>query len=296
MADLTVAFIGLGNMGLPMAKRLLAAGRRVIGVDVVERARTAFAAAGGEVAATAADAAGAANVVVLMLPDASVVESVIDEIEGRLTSGTLVVDMSSSEPLRTRALASRLATHAVPLVDAPVSGGVPGAVAGKLTIMAGGEPDQIAAIRPVLAPLGRLVVAGPVGAGHAAKAINNLLSATHLWATGEGVEIGRRFGIEPAVLIEIVNGSSGRSGSSQNKWPNYVLPGRFDSGFPAGLMLKDVRIALGLAEGVGADALLGRRVAELWTRAVDDLGPAADHTEVGRWITDHGQSDHAPKE
>jgi 3-hydroxyisobutyrate dehydrogenase len=276
-------------MGLPMARRLIDAGYRVLGSDVAETARAAVGAAGGESAPTAAEAAASADVVILMLPNSDVVESVVGQVETSLREGTFVVDMSSSEPLRTRALAARLSGSGVRFVDAPVSGGVRGATAGTLTIMVGGDPDDIEPVRPVLEPLGRVVVAGPVGAGHAAKAINNLMSAIHLWGTGEGVEIGRRFGIEPSVLIEIVNGSSGRSGSSENKWPNYVLPGTFDSGFAAGLMLKDIRIAVGLAAGVGAAAPLGEQAVALWTQAVDVLGPAADHTEIGRWIADGDQ-------
>lgn len=287
MAEPTVALIGLGNMGLPMGTRLLGAGLGVVGSDLSAGARDAFVAAGGSVAATPAAAASNASTVILMLPDSTIVESVVDALGDALSPGTLVIDMSSSEPLRSRALAGRLATRGIRFVDAPVSGGVRGAEAGTLTIMVGGEPEHTAEASALLEPLGRVVMAGPVGAGHAAKALNNLLSATHFWATAEAVEVARRFGIATPTLLDIVNGSSGRSGSTENKWPNFVVTGGFDSGFAAGLMLKDMRIALGLADGVGADTELAARAVELWTAAVADLGPTADHTSVAPWVAEH---------
>jgi 3-hydroxyisobutyrate dehydrogenase len=192
--------------------------------------------------------------------------------------------MSSSEPLRTRALAERVAERGVTLVDAPVSGGVSGARAATLTIMVGGPDEAVATLTPLLALMGRVRHVGGVGSGHALKALNNLMSAAHLLASSEAILAGERFGLDPAVMLEAVNGSSGRSGSTENKWPNYVLPETFDSGFTAGLMVKDIRIALGLAEATGAPSALAARTVELWTRAVDQLGPAADHTEIVRWL------------
>ena len=156
--------------------------------------------------------------------------------------------MSSSEPLRTRALAEKLAASGLArLVDAPVSGGVGGAERGTLTIMAGGEADTIADLAEVLSVLGRVRHTGPVGSGHALKALNNLLSATHLLATSEAMVAGQEFGLDPHTMLEVFNASSGRSGSTENKWPNFVLPGGYDSGFGLGLMLKDMKIATQLA-------------------------------------------------
>lgn len=284
-----VAVVGLGKMGLPMARRLVDAGHRVLGSDIADAARAALQAFGGEPAPTAAEAAMEADFVILMLPNSDIVDAVVAQIAHSLRQGAVVLDMSSSEPLRTQAVAAKLAGRGVRFVDAPVSGGVRGATAGTLTIMTGGDPADIEAARAVLEQLGTVRVAGAVGAGHAAKAINNLMSAIHMLGTGEGVEIGRRFGIDPAVLIEIVNGSSGRSWSSEYKWPTFVLPGTFDSGFTAGLMLKDMRMAVGLASGVGVHAPLGCQAIRLWEEAVDGLGSSADHTEIGRWIADRDQ-------
>ncbi len=250
----TVGFVGLGNMGLPMARRLLAAGYRVNAYDRAEAASEALVAAGGTAVATAAGVARGAVAVVLMLPDSAAVEAVMDG-DGLLEAaepGTVIIDMGSSRPLATRALAARTALRGVRLVDAPVSGGVKGAVNGTLTIMAGGEPDDVDRVRPLLEVVGKRVLhLGPAGAGHALKALNNLMSATHLLLTSEAMLVGQRFGLDPATMLEAVNGSSGRSGSTERKWPDHILPETYDSGFGLRLMLKDMRIGVELAEATG---------------------------------------------
>ncbi len=281
----TVAFIGLGAMGTPMAARLVEAGARVRAYDVAEKARSALRQVGAESCATAAEAASEAQLVILMLPNSDIVENVVEQIHPVLQDGALVIDMSSSEPLRTRALAERLAPK-VSLVDAPVSGGVVGARNGQLTIMVGGEPDQIDRIRDLMSVLGTLKVAGGVGAGHAVKALNNLLSATHLWVTSEAMTAGQQFGVDPEAMLEIFNGSSGRSGSTENKWPNFILPGTYNSGFALALMLKDMRIATELARDVGLPSRLGETAVERWADAAAGLPANADHTEVARWISE----------
>ena len=282
----TIAVIGLGNMGTPMSRRLLEAGHEVVGFDLDAAARDRLVAAGGRAAASPREAVARAGLVILMLPNSTVVESVLDEeFVAALDANALVLDMSSSEPMRTRALAERLAASGVDLIDAPVSGGVRGAEAGTLTIMVGGSPELAERATAVLTVLGRPVHAGPVGAGHAAKALNNLLSATHLWAPGEAMTAGERFGIAPETLLAIINGSSGRSGSTENKWPNFILTGRYDSGFAAGLMFKDMRIATDLAHTLGTPTTLSDAAVAAWEQAVADLGAAADHTAVARWIS-----------
>ncbi|MDT7598653.1 MAG: 3-hydroxyisobutyrate dehydrogenase [Pseudonocardiales bacterium] len=282
-------FVGLGRMGDPMVRRLAAGGVSVRGYDAAAGATEGLAGIVTAVA-SAADAAAGAPVVILMLPDSDVVEKVVDGgLLDALGDGALLVDMSSSEPLRTRALARRVAERGVTLVDAPVSGGVSGARAGTLTIMVGGPADAAATLTPLLSLMGRVRHVGDVGAGHALKALNNLMSAAHLLASSEAILAGQRFGLDPAVMLDAVNGSSGRSGSTENKWPNYVLPETYDSGFTAGLMVKDIRIALGLAEATGAPSQLTARTVELWGRAVEQLGPGADHTEIVRWLRRAGE-------
>jgi 3-hydroxyisobutyrate dehydrogenase len=297
-----VAFIGLGNMGQPMSGQLLEAGYQVRGFDLSETARDKFAANGsGAIAVrSAAEAAAGADVVILMLPDSGTVESVaadpaflsaLTANAGSAGTSAIVIDMSSSEPERTRALARRLGERGVPLIDAPVSGGVKGAVAGKLAVMVGGSDQEVGRVDDVLGHFGRVFRAGPVGAGHAVKALNNLLSAVHLLASSEAILAGQRFGVDPAAMLAIVNASSGRSGSTENKWPNYILPETYDSGFSLKLMLKDARIAVELAGQVGLPSRVGERATELWAEAEQALPATADHTDIARWLREKYAND-----
>ena len=284
-AGATIGFVGLGKMGTPMATLLAEAGYRVQGYDVSEQAVRHWAerTEGARPAASLDAAAAGAAAVILMLPDSAVVRRVMDGLD--LAPDTVVVDMSSSEPLVTRELAAEAARRAVTMVDAPVSGGVASAVSGKLTIMAGGAPDDVARVRPLLDVLGaRVVHVGDVGAGHAVKALNNLLSATHLLATSEAMMAAAEFGLDVPTVLAAINTSSGRSGSTENKWPNFIVPRTFDSGFSLRLMLKDVRIALGLAEAAGTPAALSSAAADLWAQAARALPEDADHTEIARWL------------
>jgi 3-hydroxyisobutyrate dehydrogenase len=284
-----IGFVGLGNMGEPMVRRLAAAGHEVSAYDLAGSARDRLAdVAGVTVAAAAGDVAEGADMVILMLPDSAAVEQVLlgDGLLRRVAPPALVVDMSSSEPERTRALAEQAAQAGLTLVDAPVSGGVAGARAGTLTIMAGGPPGALARLRPVLDVLGSKVVhagAGP-GAGHAVKALNNLMSAAHLLVSCEAMLAAEAFGLDPAVVLNIVNESSGRSGSTQTKWPCYILPGGFDSGFSMRFMVKDMTIALRMAQAAGCPAAASRAVLEAWSAAADAMPPGADHTEIARWL------------
>ena len=285
---LSVAFVGLGAMGVPMAQRLVDAGLAVKGFDVATGARERAGSRGVPCVSTFGDAVAGADVVVTILPDSDAVESVLNDaaVLDLLSPTALVVDMSSSEPMRTRALAGRLGEHGVRLIDAPVSGGVAGAESGRLTVMVGGSPGDVDEARPVLEALGRVVHVGPTGSGHAVKALNNLLSATHLLSACEALMIGQRFGLDPQVMLNVFNGSSGRSGSTENKLPNFILPETFNSGFGLRLMVKDLRIAVELASRVDVDCELSTEALELWTEAALDLAPTADHTEIARWLVD----------
>lgn len=288
---LSIGIIGLGNMGLPIASRLLEAGLRVTGYDLSPAARAALQERGGTAVEGPADAASVVDALILMLPDSAIVSHVMSDpaLRAALHPGHLVIDMGSSEPVRTRALAAELDADGVELVDAPVSGGVAGAVAGTLTIMVGGSAKTVQRLTPVLEHLGRVRHAGAVGAGHAIKALNNLISATHLWATSEAILVGEKFGLRPEVMLEIINGSSGRSGSSENKWPNFILPGTFDSGFALRLMLKDMKTAIALAEQLAVPIELGEAAVTEWSRAAESLPPTADHTEVARYLAQRSE-------
>jgi 3-hydroxyisobutyrate dehydrogenase len=284
-----VGFVGLGNMGEPMVRRLAVAGYEVRAYDVAEQARARLiSTAGVTVTESPADVADGADVVILMLPGSDVVEQVLlgSGLLERVRPPTLVADMSSSEPARTKALAELAADRGVTLVDAPVSGGVAGARSGSLTIMTGGPADALAILGPVLGVLGKRVVhAGDIaGAGHAIKALNNLMSAAHLLASSEAMLAGQAFGLDPAVMLDIVNTSSGRSGSTENKWPNYILPGTFDSGFSIAFMVRDMKIALQLADAAGTPAPLSRAAVAAWAQADEQMPAGSDHTEIARWL------------
>jgi 3-hydroxyisobutyrate dehydrogenase len=288
-----VGLVGLGNMGLPMAKRLARAGYRVQGYDLSPLAADGLRdEPGAVVVGSVAEVAREAAVVILMLPGSPSVEAVLLEqgLLAALSPQTVLVDMSSSEPARTRALAVRAGECGVALLDAPVSGGVRGAVEGTLTIMVGGPPEACEAIEPLLRSLGsRVVRCGDAGSGHAVKALNNLMSATHLLASSEAIQIGQAFGLDPRVILDVVNGSSGRSGSTMIKWPDFILTGSYDSGFRLRLMVKDMRIALGLAESADVSARLSSAALELWSQAEQALPEEADHTEIARWLAATGK-------
>lgn len=281
-----LAVVGLGNMGAPMAERWIAAGVEVHGFDTAPPARERILAAGGHAHETAVAAAEAAEAVVFMLPSSAIVDRVLDDLiaAGALTAGKLVIDMSSSEPLRTVANAERLAALGVDFIDAPVSGGVRGVLAGNLAIMVGGPGELAERAAPILTVLGTPTRVGDAGAGHAAKALNNLVSAAHLWMTSEAVLVAERFGIARETMVDLINASTGRSVSSEVKWPKFILTESYDSGFHAALLSKDAHVATELTTALGLPSLLGADVAELWNRLATDLPAGADHTEVARWI------------
>jgi 3-hydroxyisobutyrate dehydrogenase len=280
-----VLVIGLGNMGAPMASRAHAAGFDIRGADPAAAARADLAAAGIRVAADPVELLDGVGTVVLMLPSSAIVEQVLlaDGLARELPAGTVVVDMSSSDPVRTRVLAATLADLSLRIVDAPVSGGVKGAVEGTLTIMAGGESADVDAVEALLLTMGSVTRTGAIGSGHALKALNNLLSAVSMLASSEALQAGRRFGLSDEVMLDVINASSGRSFSTQYKWPTFVVPETYNSGFSLGLLVKDMRTAVSLAQEVGLSARLGEAALWLWEQAADSLEAGADHTEIARF-------------
>ena len=292
-----LGFVGLGRMGIPMAGHLTAAGFRVSGHDVSEQARLRLAreAPGSAIPGSLAEVARGADAVILMLPDSAVIAKVTGEqgLLAAMPAGSLLIDMSSAEPAATEALARAAAARDIAVVGAPVSGGVIGAVQATLTIMVGGARPAVERAWPVLEVMGgRVLHVGEMpGAGHALKALNNLLSAIHLLATSEAMVAGQRFGLDPAVMLEAINTSSGRSGSTQDKWPNRILPGTFDTGFTASLMVKDMLIGLGVERDFGAGSRLAEVSVDMWRRAASWLPAGADHTEVARWLEDTSEGD-----
>lgn len=278
-------FLGLGRMGAPMA-RLHAATFPTRVYDVFPDAATAVAAASDAVAIADLTPEGAdADVVILMLPTSRHVEDALQGDGGlfaRLPEGALVIDMGSSEPSSTRALAEAAAELGLAYVDAPVSGGIAKAETGELTIMVGGDDRAVARAMPHLETVGSSIVhVGPAGAGHAAKALNNLVSATNIAAATEAVTVAKHFGIEPATMVEVLNASTGMSQATQVKFPQHILPGTYGSRFAYDLMLKDMGIAAQMAEEVGFAPVTGAAFATL-TEGRAGLGEHPDHTEIAR--------------
>ncbi|GAA4013652.1 hypothetical protein GCM10022384_67440 [Streptomyces marokkonensis] len=278
-----VAFAGLGSMGSGMCRRLADRGFDVAAFDVDSRALQEVARHPGVTAVAAASELDAPYVVT-MLPDGSAVRLLADELLPHLKPGALLIDTGSSAPDGTIELGRIAAGYGVAVVDAPVSGSPAAARAGELTLMAAGDADAVAGAETVLGSLGRVHRVGPAGAGHALKALNNLLSAVNLAAVAEVMLAGRAFGLEAATMLDVINTSTGRNHASETKLVDHVLPGTFDSGFALRLMLKDIRIATDLLATTRGPAAFGTACRELWERAEKGLPATADNVEVVRWL------------
>jgi 3-hydroxyisobutyrate dehydrogenase len=281
-----IGFIGLGRMGAPMAARLAAAGHALTVFDVAPAARDAFLAANrGKPAASTRDAADGAEVIVTMLPTSNDVRAVLTGPDGVLEAmapGTLIIEMSSGVPAITQDLAQLVADAGGVLIDAPVSGGVARAITGELAIMVGGASDAVARARPLLEAMGTSILpAGGVGSAHAMKALNNLVSAAGFLVSVEALLIGKRFGLDPAVMVDVLNASTGVNNSTQKKLKPFVLSRSFDSGFSLELMVKDLTIALGIARDGGVAAPISSLTRELW-QAARAMDVGADHTAAAR--------------
>ncbi len=284
-----VGFIGLGRMGAPMARNLAGAGHDLVLHDSSSAALAAFAGqARCRPARDLADVA-ACEAVITMLPTGADVRAVLTQEEGgaflaAAPPGTLVIDMSSSEPQGTRELAALLTEHGLPLVDAPVSGGVARATDGTLAIMAGAD-DALALeqARPLLLCMGaRVFETGGAGTGHAAKALNNVVAGTTFAVLAEALLAARRFGLNEATLIEMMDVSTGHSFMTQHVAKQHVISGQYATGFAIGLLAKDMKIANGMASALDLDAPLMRLSLQRWEAARDALGPARDNSEAIR--------------
>ncbi len=293
-SKLRLGFVGLGMMGHPMVRHLAAKGFAPTVYDIDSAAMTRLAGIEGvHPAASLADLAAKSDVVITMLPDGRVVRRVAlgdpqgsnDHLLAGLGAGAVIVDMSSSDPFGTRDLGADLARYNIRLLDAPVSGGVKGAEAATLAIMAGGDAATLDRCRDVLLAMGKAVHhAGPLGAGHAAKALNNYVSAAGLLAAVEAVIAGQRFGLDPAGLIDIINASTGRNNSTESKVRQQILSRDFAGGFALSLMAKDLRTALGLARQSGLKLPLAEACVAVWNQADDALEPGVDHTAIARLL------------
>jgi 3-hydroxyisobutyrate dehydrogenase len=279
-----VGFIGLGNMGSPMAAHLADAGFAMTVSDAAPAVTEGFVAAHPtSVAAAGAQSFAGVEALILMLPTSEIVEDVLegDQVADALPPGCLVIDMSSSEPLRTRRLAARLQARGLPMLDAPVSGGVRGARAARLSALVGGSQDDLTRATPVLDAMAATIIrVGDIGSGHAAKALNNLVSAATMSVTVEALAVAESFGIPADTMTKVLNSSTGRSNTSENKVAQFMTSGRFDSGFSLQLMAKDVGLAVGLARSLNRPVEVAGHVADQWRRIAGEVTPATDHTQL----------------
>jgi len=291
-----IGFVGIGNMGSPMAGHIVKGGHTVTVYDSDADKVSRFASAHGcRGASTLADL-GDSQIVITMLPDGHVVRSIMmgqevseTGLARHLQRGALFVDMSSSDPVGTRTLGGELAALGVTMLDAPVSGAVPRATVATLAIMIGGDDKAaIERAKPVLGLMGdRLFETGGLGSAHAMKSLNNFIAAATFAASAEALLIGKRFGLDPATMFDIINVSTGRSFISEMVMKEHVITGKFSTGFTVGLLAKDVRIAADLGEAMNLDAPVLRLVRDRWALARDRLGAMRDNAEaVNSWDED----------
>ncbi|MGA7327838.1 MAG: NAD(P)-dependent oxidoreductase [Rhodomicrobium sp.] len=280
-----VCFIGLGKMGWPMASRLAAAGFKVAPIDAFEGLADRFVNEfGGRAFPDAREAAAQAQITITMLPTSKQVLDVMEEIGPSLKPGTIVVEMSSGVPSVTKKLAAEMLGIGVTLIDAPVSGGVPRATTGDLAIMTGGDPGAIERVLPVLRVMGSTIVrVGDIGSGQAMKALNNLVSAGGFLIGIEALLIGQRFGLDPALMVDVLNAGSGMNNSTQKKFKQFVLSRSFNSGFSLDLMAKDLSIALEVASETATPVPIASLCRDLWAGALNVLGDGQDHTAMAKF-------------
>jgi 3-hydroxyisobutyrate dehydrogenase-like beta-hydroxyacid dehydrogenase len=282
-----IGFIGLGNMGAPMAGRLLDAGWQLHVFDVRAEAVQALAARGAKAAKTPADVANQAAVVFASLPTPAVVHEVVLGPHGVATGGKVrtFVDLSTTGPRMASEIAAGLRAREITAVDAPVSGGVGGAKKGTLAVMVAGPKAIAEDLRPAIEVLGKYFYVGDQpGMGQTMKLLNNMLSATAMAATSEVMVLGTKAGLDPKVMLDVINSGSGRNTASMDKFPNAILPRTFGYGFATGLMYKDLRLCMELADAQKVPMWVSSAVERLWLWCQSRQGPQSDFTSIVKCV------------
>ena len=282
-----LGFVGVGKMGGRMATRLIDSGHRLTVYDIREEAMAPLIACGAGRATSTREVADAADIVFFSLPEPKDVEGEAigrdGVIEGQRTK--ILVDLSTTGPRVIGIIADALARKGIEVVDAPVSGGVAGATKGTLAVMASGATKPMERAAPLLKSFGKLFIVGDrPGQGQVMKLANNLLSATSLAVTSEAIVMGVKAGLDPKLMIDVINSGTGRNSASETKFPISILPRRFAYGFATGLMEKDVSLCLAEAEGLNVPMFIGPAVKAMWQLAKSELGPDSDYTEIIRCL------------
>ncbi|TKC19466.1 NAD(P)-dependent oxidoreductase [Robertmurraya kyonggiensis] len=283
-----IGIIGVGNMGSRMAKNFLKAGVDVGLYDINEKALQELVHLGANAIETPAELARTYPYIITILPNSNIVKATIfgenGLIEG-LHRGSMIIEMTTAIPTITKEIASNLEERGLRMIDAPVSGGVVKAEDGTLTIMVGGKEQDFEEVQSYLKIIGENIVhVGSIGAGHTIKALNNMVSATTLAVTGEALALGVKLGLNPEKMLDVINSSTGRSFSSEFKFPAQVLTRNFGGNFSIDLMVKDITIALGMADEQRTPMVVSSATYQLWKQALAQSDPNVDHTEVIKHI------------
>lgn len=287
MAGQVLGFVGVGRMGGPMAGRLIDVGCGLRVFDTDAAAMKPLAARGAVACASAQEVADGAALVLASLPTPEVVRAAVLGDRGVAAGKAVrtIVDLGTTGPTVAKAVAGALAPRGIAWIDAPVSGGVAGARAGTLAVMAACSRADFAAVEPVLKTFGRVFHAGEKpGMGQVAKLANNMLSVTGLAIASEALAMGVKAGLDPAVMIDIINAGTGRNSATQDKFPRAVLTRRFDAGFATGLSYKDIRLCVEEAEALGVPMVVGAAVREMMAITQAKFGPDSDFTSVARVV------------
>jgi 3-hydroxyisobutyrate dehydrogenase-like beta-hydroxyacid dehydrogenase len=284
-----IGLVGLGRMGSRMAARLLSAGHALTVFDIDEAAVAALGKRGAKPARSPKEVADAAELVFASLPSPAIVEQVALGARGLINGSRIrtFVDLSTTGPRVTAAIAEALSAKGIAALDAPVSGGLKGAEQGTLAVMVSGPRATYDKIEGVLAQFGKLFFMGEKsGLGQTMKLVNNLLGASAIAITSEGMAMGVKAGLDPALMVDVLNVSSGRSSATLDKWPKSVLPRSFDFGFATGLSFKDVRLCVEEAEGLGVPMVVGSAVRQMLSIANNVYGPDSDFTILAKLVED----------
>lgn len=277
---MALGFIGLGNMGQPMCARLIEAGHQLVVFDTSGSAIDRAVARGATAASSATEVANRAETVLISLPTPAAAVDVAAAL-GTGTAVRRVIDLSTIGSAAARRNHDRLAGRGIALLDCPVSGGVQGATNGTLALMVSGPGDEFDAVTTILTELGRPIYVGSQpGAAQTMKLVNNLMAATSLAATAEVVVMGVKAGLDPTVMIDVLNAGSGATHASRDKFPRAVLPRTFDYGFTTGLMVKDLRLYLDEARALGLPTALAEAVIHVWETTLQEEGADSDFTSV----------------
>src|SRR6056300_1660028 len=274
-----VGFVGLGAMGSVMSPLLVKAGYQVFGYDIIANIDETS----GVKQLDTLDDFSQFDAVIFMLPNSKIVSEVVTKLL-EINTKSILIDMSSSDPRDTKKLGKTIDAQGLKFLDAPVSGGVSRAKTGDLMIMAGGKEEDLELVKDILSVMGTVQFAGPLGSGHAIKALNNYVSAAGLIASFEALATARSFGIKPENFLKIINGATGKNNTTEVKLDKFVVSEKFNSGFALDLMVKDVSIADSLIKDLSSENPLSNNVLKYLSSTLQALGGNPDHTEVYKVI------------